>query len=238
MIKIISKTWIGVKDYLSDKELSYSRIIHFARLSILINTAIGLGKIIMGFCNQSFLFIFSGFYNIGLSFAKMVAVKGYCESKGKKIWPFIRSTDSTHRKKSVKNEYRYYRLVGFIVLLASLAYTIGSIGVLIGSRSKAHFSTIMVVVIGFITAIEIIVSLQGIFARRREKEPILEAIKLTNFVSSLIGLVLVQTAILGHLGRNPIIYFDYVGIFLGAVSLCIGVYMIAFARLKMIRKSR
>ena len=154
MFQIISKAWIGIKDYLSDKEQSYSRIIHFARLSILINTAIGLGKIIMGFCNQSFLFIVSGFYNIGLSFAKIVAVKGYCESKGKKIWPFIRSTDSRHRKKSVKNEYRYYRLVGLIVLLASLAYMIGSIGVLIGSRSKAYYSTIMVVMIGFITAIE------------------------------------------------------------------------------------
>jgi len=80
--------------------------------------------------------------------------------------------------------------------------------------------------------------IQGVFARRREKEPILEAIKLTNFVSSLIGLVLVQTAILGHFGREPIIYFDYVGIFLGAMSLCIGVYMIVSARLKMIRKSR
>lgn len=226
MFQFISKTWIGVRAYLSDKEQSYSRIIHLARVSMFINSAIGLGKIVMGFYNQSLLFFVSGFYNIGLSLAKTVAVKGYCESKGKTLWPFKRQTDNSYSAKHIKKEYRYYQLVGLIVLLASLAYMISSIGVLAGSRSSIHYSTIMVIEIGLIVAIEIIVSLQGAFARRREKEPILEAIKLTSFVSSLIGLVLVQTAILGHSGRESNFYFNLVGIFLGAVSVCIGIYMI------------
>lgn len=90
----------------------------------------------------------------------------------------------------------------------------------------------MVAMIGFVTVIEIVIALQGVFARRREKEPILEAIKLTSLISSLIGLVLVQTAILGHAGENPIIYFDYVGVFLGVVSFFIGMYMIVSTRIK------
>jgi len=232
MFQFISKTWNGVRVYLCDKEQSYGRIIHFARLSILINAAIGLGKIIIGLVNHSFLFFISGFYNIGLSFAKAVAVKGYSESKEKPIWPFIREADNSPSGKNKKKEYHYYQLVGMIVLLASLAYMIGSIGIFAGERSNTHFGAAIAALIGSITAVEIIVSLHGIFARRREKEPILEAIKLTSFVSSLIGLVLTQTAILGHLGRETNIYFDLLGIFLGAVSVCIGVYMIVSTRMK------
>jgi len=189
----------------------------------------------MGIYNHSFLFFVSGFYNLGLGFAKAVAVKGYAESKGKPIFPFTLQINSTSEK-SRQKEYRYYQLVGVIVLLASLAYTIGSIGVLVGEHSNVHYSLIMVVEIGIITAFEIAISLQGVFARRREKEPILEAIKLTSLISSLIGLVLVQTAILGHAGEKTMIYFDYVGIFLGGVSFFIGVYMIVSTKMKMARK--
>ena len=162
MFQFFSKTWNGVRTYLCDKEQSYGRIIHFARLSILINAAIGLGKIIIGLVNHSFLFFISGFYNIGLSFAKAVAVKGYSESKEKPIWPFTREADNSPSEKNKKKEYHYYQLVGMIVLLASLAYMIGSIGVFVGERSNTHFGAAMAALIGSITAVEIIVSLQGI----------------------------------------------------------------------------
>ena len=232
MISFLQKVWNDVKIYLFNKDQSDSRILYFAGASILINIAIGLGKIIMGIYNHSFLFFVSGFYNLSLGFAKVVAVKGYAESKGKAIFPFTLQADKKHK------EYRYYQLVGVILLLASFAYTIGSIGVLVGEHNNVHYSLIMVVEIGIITVIEIIVALQGVFARRREKEPILEAIKLTSLISSLIGLVLVQTAILNHAGGKTIIYFDYVGIFLGVVSFFIGVYMIISAKMKVVKQKK
>jgi len=234
MLRFVAKIWNIIWSYLCDKEQTYSRIIHIARLSMLVNAAIGIGKIIMGLYNLSFLFIFSGLYNIGICLAKAVAVKGYAESKCKRIWPFKRPAHDGLSRKSKKKEYRYFRQVGVIILLASVAYMVGSIGVLVGERSSAHFSTFMVAQIGIITAVEIVVALQGVLARRQEKEPILEALKFTSFISSLIGLVLVQTAILGHSGGTPIVYFDYAGIFLGAVSVCIGVYMIVSANMKLL----
>lgn len=232
MFEFITKAWIDVKAYFRDKEQIYNRIIHFARLSVLMNTAIGLGKIMMGFYNFSFIFFIGGFYNISLSLAKALAIKGYCESKGEKIWPFIRQDDNRLSEKGKSKEYHYYQLVGMVVILASLAYMISSTGVFAGGRSSTQFSMATVVKIGSITAFEIILSLQGVFARRREKEPILEAIKLTSLISSLIGLTLMQTAILGHSGRESNLYFDLSGIFLGAVSFCIGVYMIVSIRRK------
>jgi hypothetical protein len=227
MIIFLSKTWSGIKAYLGDKEETYNRILVFARASILLNAAIGLGKTVMGFHSHSFIFVCSGFYNLCIALAKIVAVKGYAESKGKAVWPFVRHIGGGGKQK----EHRYYRQVGFIVLLASLVYTIGSIGVLFFGRNNAHYSLILVIEIGIVTAVEIIVSIYGVFARRREKEPILEAIKMTSLISSLIGLVLVQTAILGH-GGESIIYFDYVGIVLGALSIYIGVYMVASKRIR------
>jgi hypothetical protein len=213
MLLFLRETWNGIKTYLCKRSETYNRILLFARVSIVLNATIGLGKTVMGFHSHSFIFACSGFYNLCIALAKIVAVKGYAESKGKAVWPFVRHADKGGKQK----EHHYYRQVGFTQLLASLVYTIGSIGVLFFGRDKAHYSLILVILIGIITAIEIITSIYGVVARRREKEPILEAIKLTSLISSLIGLVLVQTAILGHGGTEPIVYFDYVGVVLGAV---------------------
>jgi hypothetical protein len=92
---------------------------------------------------------------------------------------------------------------------------------------------VTVILIGLTIAVEFIVSLQGISTWRHEKEPILEALKLTSFISALLGLVLVQTAALGHGGVESNIYFDSVGLALGAVSFCIGGVMIVSGRRKM-----
>jgi hypothetical protein len=185
---------------------------------------------IMGLYNVSFLIFVSGIYNIGLSIAKAVAVKAYHEINGKAAPSLSQQPDNIHLNK--QKEYRYYQLVGIIVLIASTAYTIGSIRVLVGERSATQYSTVTMVGIGCIIAVEIIISMQGIFTWRREKQPILEAIKLTSLISSLIGLVLVQTVILSHDGSEPNIYFDYGGIFFGVISLCISLYMIVQAKKK------
>jgi hypothetical protein len=233
MLSFISKTWNGIKMYLGNKEETYNRILLFARASILLNAVIGLGKTIKGFYSHSFIFVCSGFYNLCIALAKIVAVKGYAESKGKAVWPFVQHTDRSGKRK----EHRYYRQVGFIVLLASLVYTIGSTRVLFFGRNKAHYSLIWVIEIGTVTAVEIIISIYGVLARRREKEPILEAIKTTSLISSLIGLVLVQTAILGQSGTEPIVYFDYVGVALGTISFFIAIYMLVTANGKIDRKN-
>jgi hypothetical protein len=212
-----------VWSYLKDKEQTYSRIVQFARITMCINAAIGVGKIIVGYYSHSFFFVMSGIYNLCLGVAKFVALKGY---KNNSI------------EKSKIKEYHCYGKVGAIVLIASTAYIIGSLRVIFGEHSTAHFSMIMVVEISAITVIEIIVALNGIFARRREMQPILEALKLTSLISALIGLVLVQTAILGHRGGEVPVYFDYVGVVLGGVSVCIGAYMIVSARLKITATSQ
>ncbi|MDR0812930.1 MAG: hypothetical protein LBO63_02860 [Oscillospiraceae bacterium] len=226
----ISKTRVGIKAYLGNKEETYNRILLFAGVSVLLNAAIGIGKTVMGFHSHSFIFVCGGFYNVCLALAKIAAVKGYAESKGKRIWPLTRNIGKKTPEASKRNEYRCFRQVGFIVLAASLVYTAGSIGVLLFGRYNAGYSVILVIEIGVITAIELIASVIGVAAGRRDKEPILEAIKTTSLISSLIGLVLVQTAILGHSGTQPIVYFDYAGVALGAVSVCIGVYMVTGKR--------
>jgi hypothetical protein len=197
--------------WLCNKEQIYNRTILFTKISMFVNVMMGLGKILLGFISSSILFVVSGFYNIGLFLTKIIAVKGYSQ-------------------RTKKNEYHYYQLMGFIMLLASLSYIIGSINVIINGYSKFIFTTIMVIGIGVITGIEILVAIFGYLARKKEKQPILQALKLTSLISSLFGLVLVQMAVLGHNGIKPIFYFDYVGIVLGIVSVLISLYMVISAK--------
>jgi divalent metal cation (Fe/Co/Zn/Cd) transporter len=232
MIQQIARLVDEIKAYFDDKEQASTRIVYFARLSIVMNAVIGIGKIVMGYASHSGLFVASGFYNISLSIANILAIKGYGKSKGQEIWPFTLPDNKDHLLKNQRSEYHYYQLVGVIVFLAGLAYTIASVSILFDGYTRSHFSTLVVTGIGVAVAVEIIISLQGILMWRREKEPLLEAIKLTSFISSLIGLVLVQAAILGHSESNPSVYFDYVGILLGAASSCVGIYMVAFAGMR------
>lgn len=221
------KAMSSLKYYFSDKEHSHNRIIQFSKLSVIINVAIAFGKIGMGIYSLSLFLCINGLYNVGIASAKAVALKGYSNSIGYPVWK-LQSHSNTpgKKKKNRKTEYKYCYLVGIIVFISSVIYTICATRVLLGKHSNAKYSNFMTFVIFTFTVVEITISLQGIYTARKNREPILEAIKLTCLVSSLIALVLSQTAILSYTGREPNIYFDIFGVVFGNVSSIIGLHMI------------
>jgi divalent metal cation (Fe/Co/Zn/Cd) transporter len=226
MVRLVKRAWA----YLTDKERVYRRTIRLARLSVLTNAILGAGKIGLGIVSGSVLFAIGGCYNLGMGLAKGAAVKTYAESRGGRFWSsaFKSCRDTSGAGK--KTEYRCYRFMGLVVLAASLAYVAGCVSVILRGHRKLIFTTLMTVGIGIVTAVEILAAALGYPARRREKEPILEALKLINLLSALLGLILVQTAILGRAGGTPIFYFDYVGIALSALSACVGLRMALSAK--------
>jgi hypothetical protein len=63
------------------------------------------------------------------------------------------------------------------------------------------YSDIVAIAIAAFTFTEIGVSVHGIVTTRKNREPIMEAVKLTNFSTSLISLVLTEAALMSLLTR-------------------------------------
>lgn len=188
------------------------------KLYAVLNAVIALGKIGMGIYSLSIFLCISGLYTIGIVLAKAVATRGYADSRKK--------PDEGHSAGYRKEEYRCYSLVGHIIFFTSLVYMLYCTRMLLGAQSAMRYTSLMVVVIGSITGAEFGMSLQGIIAARRNREPVIEAIMLTSFVSALISLELTQTAILSYSGPGSSIYFNLTGMFLGDLSAATGIYMI------------
>lgn len=127
---------------------------------------------------------------------------------------------------SRKDEYHCYYLVGIIVVTSSIVYVIYYIRLFFGGQSGVHYTLFMVFAIGTFAGVEIIISLRGIITTRRLREPILEAIKWANLVSSMISLALMQTAIVPYSGRSGDSNLKSFGVFLGVFSAFIGLNMI------------
>ena len=224
---VIPKTIGIMKNYFLDQERSHIRIIHFSKISVIINAVIALGKIGMGIYSLSFFVCVNGLYNLGICLAKIIAIKGYSESVGLPIWSLNPLKKPTLDKQRNKNrEFIYSYLVGIIVLISSILYVIGSVRVFYGERGNIQYSGFMMVAVSVFAVAELIISLRGIRTTRKNGEPILEAIKKTCFISSLIAFVLVQTAILSRPGHEPNIYLDTVGVALGIASVFISIHMI------------
>jgi hypothetical protein len=203
---------------------------------VIINAVIALGKIGMGIYSLSFFVFVNGLYNVGIGLAKIIAIKGYSDSVGLPIWSLNPHAKPTLDKQRNKNgEYRYCYLVGIIILISSILYVSGSVKIFFGERGNIEYSAFMLIAVSVFAVVELVISLRGIKTTRKSKEPILEAIKKTCLVSSLIAFILVQTVILSRPGHHPNIYLDSVGIALGAASVFISLHTIVSVKMKTIR---
>ncbi len=195
------------------------RALVFARLSVILNAALALGKIAMGLYSPSFFLCLNGLYNLGIGGAKLAALKGYRESR--------KEPDDAHSEGYGEEEYRYYYLVGIILLIASIIYMLYCIRMLTGGRSSIQYTIIMGIAIAAVTFTEIGLAIHGIIATRRSRSPVMEALKLTNLAASMISLVLTQTAIMSAVAEGDhTFYFGVTGILFGGLAALTGLHMI------------
>jgi len=203
------------QEYLVKRRRSINRIVWSARTSAVINTAIALGKVGLGIYALSPFLCVNGLYNIGVGVAKTTAVKGY-----------QKPDPSDESRRDVNEEYRRYHRIGIVLALTSVVYLIYCISMLTGGNSHIQYGTVLAITIAAVTFTEIGLAVRGIVTTRRNREPVMEAISLTNLATSLISLVLTQTALMS-LSQNEDIAFacGLTGVIFGSLSVGIGLYM-------------
>jgi len=195
-----------------------SRSLHITGASGAASIIVGFGKLAMGILSLSFFTCVSAFYTFGMVIAKYCALAGIA------------------RAKSVKEQYRYYTLSGIILIAASVMYIAYSIRLFFYPANPVYDMNVAIAIATF-TFTELTLNIRGVIITRRNHDPLIHAIKMINLASSLICLVLTQTAILSfastavdqHPAANGLI-----GIIMGSIATLLGIFMII--RIKRIKR--
>jgi len=192
-------------DYAFRKQYMTVRAVHLAKLSMLVNAVLALGKIGMGVYSLSLFVCVNGFYNIGIASAKHIAVKSHNE----------------------KDRRKHYKWVGWIILGASLVYMVYCANMAIQGKANVAYDTITSITIAVFTFTEIGSAIHGLWAARKLNDLTLAAAKRINLVTALISLVLTQSVLLGlNHTANAARYCGWTGVALGGVSAIVGLLML------------
>ena len=190
---------------------SIKRFLKITAASGTANIIVGLGKLAMGVLSMSFFACINAFYTFGMVFAKGVALIGIVKAK------------------NVKEQYRYYMISGTILTVSSLLYIAYSIRLFFHPENSIYHMYVALVIASF-TFTELVINIRGVIMELHNHALLIHAIKMINLASSLICLVLTQTAILSfsdtkvesHAMANGLI-----GILMGSCAAMLGVIMIA-----------
>ena len=154
-----------------------ARTLLLVRGSLLRNGLMMAVKLALGLLSLSPFVCLNAFYNLCMGFARYLFFIGYSAQRGQFA------------------QRRCYMAIGGLVLLASVLYMLYAVGMLLGARSPAYPRYVALAVAAF-TLTELILNIRGSIVAGKNREPLLQALKLTNLSSNLICLVLTQTAIL------------------------------------------
>lgn len=186
-----------------------SRTLHLAGISSAGNTLLGLGKIISGILSLSIFVCVNGCYTLGMVLARYCALAGVV------------------RARDVKTQYRYYRWSGIILIAASLLYLCYSGWSYHHPKYIAYPESVALAIATF-TFTEIGLNIRGVIINRKNRTPLLHAVKTINLAASLISLVLTQSAILSIAqgGYHDPASNALLGMLTGGCAALLGVFML------------
>ena len=190
------------------------RSLKMASASGAANLCVGTGKLVLGILSFSLFTCVSAFYTFGMVIAKCFALAGILKAKNR------------------QEQYRYYFMSGIILIVASVLFITYSIRLFLRPEISVY-DIYTALAIATFTFAELGINIRGVIVERHNHTPLFHAIKMINLASSLICLVLTQTAILSfsdtqthlHPTANGII-----GITMGACATMIGILMIVRIR--------
>lgn len=169
---------------------------------------------IIGVFTFSVFMIMNAFYNAGMGFARYIVL------------------NALNQKRSDKKEFEVFRTAGWVLLFSSVLYVLYTVcGLSAGQKEK--FPPIIAIGIVAVVCTEIVVNAVGLISTRRTRHLALHANKCISLASSLINLVLVQTALMSLPEWHLAFVFNGIsGIFFGTCAALLGVYMLLFEKLE------
>lgn len=165
-----------------------------------------IGKLLVAVTTFSIFLALNGLYTAAIGYGKHQSIQGMEDKKGQGwLW--------------------YYKRIGLLILLASLLYILYTLRLFV-THQRVAYSKHVAIGIATITFFEMGSSIFGIIRASKKKSVMMKAVKLLNLSSSLIGLVLTQTALLSFTTTKDLAQANvFSGFFFGSITIGIGLWM-------------
>lgn len=176
------------------------------------NILVGAGKLIMGILSFSVFTCVSAFYTFGMVLAKLFALSGISKGKSREL------------------QCRYYMISGEVLIIASALYIAYSARLFFYPEVSSYHPYVGITIAAF-TFTELTLNIRGVILERHNHTLLIHAIKMINLASSLICLVLTQTALLSftherEIGYDPSLSNGLMGVLMGSAATLLGVIMV------------
>ena len=191
------------------------QLIFFLVCSTISNFCVGVIKFILSLSIPSFWFFINAVFSLVLAACRFLTIKRYNIIKTLK-----------YKNLQKKEEYKNYLQNGVMLILLGIMYFfVSSYMYYKGTNTNMHeYITYLVALIAFTS---IGTAIYGMIKYKRNQEPIIKGIKITNFANALTSIVLTQVVLLDTYadGYDSTVN-GYTGMGVSLIIIGLGLYMI------------
>ena len=191
------------------------QLIFFLVCSTISNFIVGIIKFIFSLTIPSFWFFINAGFSFVLAISRYLTINKY--NKIKKI---------KYKQIIIKEEYKSYLQNGVMLILLGIMYFfVSSYMYYKGTNTNMHeYITYLVALIAFTS---IGTAIYGMIKYKRNQEPIIKGIKITNFANALTSMVLTQVVLLDTYATGYDSTLNgYTGMGVSLIIIGLGLYMI------------
>lgn len=195
------------------------QIVLFLIGSTIGNIIIAIVKFVLSLTIPSMWFFVNAMFSFVLAVCRFLTIKRYGRSRT--------IQDET---KKLESEYRVYMHNGILLILLGIAYFfVSSYMYYKGTNTTMHeYITYLVALIAFWS---IGSAIYGMIKYKRNQDPIIKGIKITNFANALTSIVLTQVVLLDTFSEAYDSRLNgYTGMGVSLIIICLGLYMIITAK--------
>lgn len=191
------------------------QLIVFLMFSTIVNFVMAVIKFTLSLTILSLWFFINGGFSLVLAICRLLTIKKYNKVKE------LKNNDLIKRE-----GYKYYCENGVMLILLGIMYFfVSSYMYYKGTNTNMHeYITYLVALIAFTS---IGTAIYGMIKYKRNQEPIIKGIKITNFANALTSIVLTQVVLLDTYANNYNSTLNgYTGMGVSLVIIGLGLYMI------------
>lgn len=191
------------------------QLIFFLVCSTISNFCVGIIKFILSISIPSFWFFINAVFSLVLAACRFLTIKRYNKIKTLK-----------NKKLQMNEEYKNYMQNGIMLIVLGIIYFfVSSYMYYKGTNTNMHeYITYLVALIAFTS---IGSAIYGMIKYKRNQEPIIKGIKITNFANALTSIVLTQVVLLDTFANEYDSTLNgYTGMGVSLTIICLGLYMI------------
>jgi len=191
------------------------QIILFLAFSAISNCCVGIIKFLLALSIPSFWFFINSVFSLTLAVCRFLTIKRY------KLIKLLKA-----KKAQIYEECKNYLQNGIMLILLGIIYfLVSSYMYYKGTNTVMHeYITYLVALIAFSS---ISIAIYGMIKYKRNKEPIIKGIKITNFANALTSIVLTQVVLLDTFANGYDSRINgYTGMGVSIIIIGLGIYMI------------